>query len=143
MKFILCLALLLAVSSAAFLRQQSSSGPFTPQWKVTNTFDNAWTPTYVYSLGNPGASGYNQVSVCGTANAELLPKQWRFQLTDGTTTTQEWTYGVTYETLFQDSQFCFSISYQVEANYTTQYSLLLTLESFDARLVSLQVDFTL
>ncbi len=144
MKALLCLAVLLALSSAAFLPQQSSTGPFTPKWKITNNYYNDfWVPTDVFSKGNPGAGGYNQVVVCGKANIEILPKQWRFQLTDGTTKTQEWTYGVTYETLFKDSQYCFSITYQVEANYTSQYSLLLTLESFDERLVSIQVDFTL
>ena len=143
MKALLCLAVLLAVSSAAFLPQQSSPGPFTPKWIITNNFYNDfWVPTDVFSKGNPGAGGYNQVVVCAKPKVGTFPKQWRFQLTDGKTFTEESISGVTYEPLFKDRQ-CLSVNYQVEENYTSQYSLLLTLESFDEYLVSLQVFFTL
>ena len=135
MKVLLCIALLLAVSSAAVLPK------WTPKWKVVNSFNNSWTPNNVYAQANPLPGQSSRAVVCGTAQADTASTSYDFVLANGDQIYNQGTGSAYSDNLFQNSKYCFSHPYTLPEDATAPYTLTLTLKNPNEGLVSVEFTF--
>jgi len=134
MKVLICLALLLALSSAAFA----------PSWKVLNTYSNQWKPAGVYAQSNAPVGYNNVITVCGNANYDnVAVSSYTYQIGKGSQILYQGTVGIPPVILFQGSGYCFYFNYQVPSAAYPNYYVYLTLQNPTAALATVEVDFYL
>ena len=117
-----------------------SFATYTPQWEVTNPFNNAFKPTNVTASMKPIILSFDKVTICGDVQTDFTVEKFSYEIIQTDRIASNGTKELTQEDVKAGTQYCFSDRFFVAPYLSgSGFILRMTLESADEQICTVDV----